>query len=244
MSLGTERIDLTTPRGAQAHLIVRHNTSDLSLAGSFFTLWGKIDDEYRLAETHVSGVFLDVGAHIGLVTVAVLLDNPDATAICLEPLAENLDLLSQNMDANGLTSRVRMLQGAIAKGADEVTIHYGIDSDNPLAGEAFIGGLQVARPINTKTVTVPAFTLAELVEMAGGEVDLLKIDCEGCEWDALRDPAVAHVRQIVGEWHGHPVNIKPRSDGGALLAKAIRKTHTFEDLDHKGGAGTFRAVAR
>jgi hypothetical protein len=32
---------------------------------------------------------------------------------------------------------------------------------------------------------------------------LLKLDCEGCEYDVLSDPALAKVNMIVGEFHGH-----------------------------------------
>lgn len=236
-----ETNSLLTPRGAPATVVSRGGTSDLSLAGSMFQLWGRIDDEYDLASLRVDGPFVDVGAHIGLVTLAVLLDNPSATAICLEPVPDNLDLLAQNMDANDVAARVQALQGAIGPGR-EVAISYGLPEGDPLHGERYIGGLQVARPMNTESVTVPAFTLAKLVKRAGGRIDALKIDCEGCEWQALAEPAVKDVRVIFGEWHGHPLGATV--DGIATLRTMIGKTHTVEAIRETGGIGTFRAVRK
>lgn len=237
----TERTEVTTPRGNPAVVITREATSDLSLAGSMFHLWGRIDDEYELLTLRASGVLVDVGAHIGLVTLAVLLDNPGVRAICLEPIAENLDLLAQNMDANGVRDRVQLLQGAIGPG-DTVSIGYGLPGTSPIYGERYIGGLKVATPENTRSADVAAFLLADLVDIAGGYIDVLKLDCEGCEWLALADPdAVARVGVIFGEWHGHPTK---KRNAIAELRALLRATHKVDILREAGGMGTFRAVPR
>ena len=54
---------------------------------------------------------------------------------------------------------------------------------------------------------VPAVTLAQALErLDGQDCDLLKIDCEGAEYDILMnaDPACwRHIRHIVMEYHDH-----------------------------------------
>ena len=68
---------LHTPRGNPAHLEARDQTSDLSVIGSTFAgvAGSGLVDEYGLADLHITGRFVDVGAHVGSVAVAVLLDH-------------------------------------------------------------------------------------------------------------------------------------------------------------------------
>jgi len=96
----------------------------------------------------------------------------------------------------------------------------------------FIGGLEEQLDFSDSWADVPAYTLSALVRLAGGEVSLVKWDCEGCEWAGLDDPALSHVGIIVGEWHGDPAvpGLHARLDA----------THTFESAD-RGGVGTFSA---
>jgi FkbM family methyltransferase len=226
---------VVSPRGNRGTIVARDGTSDLSIAGAFVGLWtSQPDDEYRLADLHVTGAFVDIGAHIGAVTLAVLLDNPDAFAICVEPLAENCDVITEMAVVNGLTDRVHVMQAAIAPGLEAV-VNYGYDGSDYLRNHRYIGGIASSEEART-SVIVPAVTLASLVAMAGGSIDAVKLDCEGCEWLALTDPAVADCRVIFGEWHGGPLF--------AGVDDLLRDTHHVESIDDLGGTGVFRAIRR
>jgi FkbM family methyltransferase len=234
------RTNVLTPRGHPAAILSRDGTSDLSLAGSMFRLWGTLEDEYHLADLTVDGAFLDIGAHAGYVALAVLLDNPQATAVCLEPIPENLDLMDANMTENGVRDRVELLQGAIGPG-ETMAIGYDYSGDPYARTNRYVGALSTEAGKHHRDVTVPAYTLAGLVDRAGGRADAAKLDCEGCEWTGLADPAVAAIRCIFGEWHGH---ILKDEDGFATVSRLLHDTHDVESLDNLGGTGVFRAVRR
>lgn len=234
------RTEVTTPRGRSAVVLSRDGTSDLSLAGSMFRLWGSADDEYQLAALTVDGPFLDIGAHAGYVTLAVMLDNPGATAICLEPIPENLDLAAANMEANGVLDRVTLLQGAIGTG-ETMAVGYDYSGDPYARTNRYVGALSTEAGKHHRDITVPTYTLGGLVERAGGSIAAAKFDCEGCEWVGLADPAVSDIGIIFGEWHGH---LSRNEDGLQAVTRFLADSHVVESLVHLGGTGVFRAVRR
>ena len=221
---------VTSPRGVAATFASRPDSSDLSVVGSTFGLWGgPAQDEYRLRDLRVTGTFVDVGAHIGTVAIAVLLDNPEATAVCIEPLADNCRMIEVNAELNGLTDRLTVLHAAIGKGR-RAEIAHGFVGD--LASERWIGSLAIGAAGPHTVEKVRTVTLRSL-----GPIDVLKLDCEGCEWKALAEPAARKVRVIVGEAHND--NAWPDTIHGLLDA-----THEVEILANPGGTGLFRAVRR
>ena len=207
-----------SPRGVSVEMHARDDTSDLATIGSTWRLWDVLNDEYGLADIHSDGVMLDVGAHIGSVCIAFLVDNPNARAIAIEPLPENVEMIRKNAESAGVADRLTILNAAIGSSV----IHYGFD-DHRYIGN--IGGSSANTAITAATVA-----LAEQ-----GPIDIIKVDCEGCEWSLLADPAIANVRLIVGEWHGAPVS---------RLRKALTKTHKVTIVTDDGGFGTFRAVRK
>lgn len=218
-----------TKRGNDGQINVRDGTSDLSLAlGSFSNHWAVGGDEYGLADLHISGVFVDIGAHIGVVSLAVLLDNPEATAILVEPFPENLGMARETMAANGLSERCTFIQAAV--GRRDIT-YGGEDADDRFVGNI---GSHDGPTIRAELVTLP-----QLVKMAG-HIAALKTDCEGGEWAFLRSKAVADVDLIFGEWHGSSSN----RDGSSRLHRLLDRTHDIVAFSDDGGVGLFRAVRR
>jgi FkbM family methyltransferase len=223
---------VTTPRGNPARLAARDQTSDLAVIGSSFggVAGAGLVDEYELASLHLSGRFVDVGAHIGSVSIAVLLDNPEATATLVEPIPENLDAIRANLAANGLTDRATVIAGAVGTNA----ITYLFEGDELAATNRYIGNLTVAPKRGSTRIKVRRVTLADLT--ADGPIAALKVDCEGGEWALFAEPDILDIPIVFGEYHGNP--------GQEGILAIFGKTHrvTFDRLG--GSAGNFRAVRR
>lgn len=222
-------IEVTTPRGNPAKLGARAQTSDLAVIGSTFrgVAGSGLVDEYGLAETWIGGRFVDVGAHVGAVTVAVLLDNPDATALCVEPIPENISVIAANLAANGLGDRATILPGAVGTNR----ISYMHEGSETASTNRYIGNLNVSPMRGTERITVRQITLSELLPCVA-----MKVDCEGGEWALFADPRITEIPLVFGEYHG-----KPGAEG--VLA-VFGKTHRVTFSDMGLSTGNFRAVAR
>lgn len=228
-----QTIELRSPRGNPATLTYRDQTSDLSTLGSTWELWGKLEDEYGLGALPVmTGTAIDVGAHIGTVAFALLADNPDLRVTAIEPLSENCAVLEATALANGWVDRIDIVHAAIAKGKT-AEVAYNFRGTDNLWNHRYIGGMTLGLDSDHDTETVPSVTLSQVI---GDGAPFLKVDCEGCEWALLADPAIARVKRIVGE--GHPFDWLPR------VHAALDATHDVTVLTDFGGPGTFAAVAR
>ena len=221
-----------TPRGNPATMHYRTDSSDWN------TLYSALnEDEYGLAGYVLTGLALDIGAHIGAVTVALALDNPDLRVIAVEPVPDNARLLRENVDANGLADRVTVIEGAAGSGT--VTVWYGYRGSETAEHHTFIGNSSLAYDHGGENeheeITYQGVTLSDL---AAGDVALLKIDNEGGEYDFLADPAVARCAVILGEWHN--VRGHVQTDIASLLGA----THVVTFSGPVGGPGGFVAVRR
>lgn len=228
-------IGVHTPRGNSVSLYHREGTTDLSTIGSLFRLWGKLHDEYGFADLHPT-TFLDIGGHIGTATVAVLVDNPSCRAVIVEPLPENIDAIRRNLESTGVADRATVVHAAIGAGKSQRIGYTLARVPNADDIHRFVGA-PVAEDYAGDSMVSPTVTLADLLDMLGPTVDLAKIDCEGCEWVALRSKAVSRVSRWVGEYHG--------GSGPDGLTKYLGKTHdlTFAPHDH-GATGLFTAALR
>lgn len=149
----------------------------------------------RLAGGTATPTFLDVGANIGLVSLLLAKMFPLAQVVAVEPVPELFRYLLWSLKLNNLTDRVWALNAGLGGDA--------CDRDGAIyeLAEASLWWLPEAALARGSCLSF-ADVLAAVVE-----VDLLKLDCEGCEYQALASPAVRRlasqrVRHIAGEAHG------------------------------------------
>ena len=143
---------------------------------------------------------LDVGANAGFFSLAARAHYPEAAIHAYEPNPRILPYLHANVDG----SDVVVYPEAVSDAEGFVTMLDDGPSDEARTrlSDGSKGGI---RQIGLRTA----------VERMGGRVDLLKLDCEGAEWEILRldDDCWRAVRNIRMEYHEYD---------GATLEQAVQ----------------------
>lgn len=152
---------------------------------------------------------LDIGAHVGCFARYVHERNPQATIVCVEACAENLDALRANVG-----EFAHVVHAACTYESGDVGLLNAIRPQCESTGGSTVRPLATLEggPQQTGYVywhdrrPLRKVTLEELVAEFGDgspRVDLLKLDCEESEFSILAETQLLpHVRMIVGEYHG------------------------------------------
>ena len=139
---------------------------------------------------------IDVGATAGSFTVWAARRSPKAKLIAIEPNPAVYPYLRENLKLNHLDGRVETIEAALGAEAGLAAIE----------DERAFSNLVRIVPVEAGSgPTVKLMTLAEVFEQTRtNQCDLLKIDCEGGEYDILLtapDQLLARVRNIICEYH-------------------------------------------
>jgi FkbM family methyltransferase len=141
---------------------------------------------------------VDVGANVGFSLLRFGREYPAAKFEAFEPHPGHLDSLRRNLAANDMTNRV-LLHSAAAGAADGALYLTDNASSSTVVCKA-------------DTDTIPVRLVDFFAAIEPGRIDLLKMDCEGGEWDILMDQRfrTLDVGAIVLEWHAR-IN-RPHAD--------------------------------
>ncbi len=148
-----------------------------------------IDDCYQLRKLRkMMGDVLsivDVGGNQGLFLLSARQTFPHAAISCYEP---NYNL-RKFLDINSKTLNATCYYEAVTRKNCRVTLNF---TENDLE--------TITKVSEEGNVTGTAFS--EVIKRSGNRIDILKMDCEGAEWDLLEEKELFKmVRSITMEYH-------------------------------------------
>lgn len=173
--------------GSRWPALLRIDTSDFC---SYYDVFVSGQKQYDPGELgFIARTIVDVGAHIGMVSIQFARRYPSAKIIAVEPEPSNFALLRQNTSPY---KNIFCVEAALWKNDGEVALG---------ASEAHVkGAFQIVENGRTR---VRAITMHTLMREAGiTEIDILKVDIEGAEQDVFDScDWVDNVRFLAIELH-------------------------------------------
>jgi len=198
----------------------------------------KWKDRYGLQKvTAKQGVIIDVGSNIGDISIAAALLHPTLQIIAVEPsphtyfyLVLNLWLnkvpkLSENDLGKYEKAGVVALNAAVTKDGRSVEIKWS-DSNSQNAAV----GTTEAKTNGWSSANVPSIQLTKFLANHNLDaVELLKIDCEGCEFEVIPSMKAvfadkAKIKRVTGEIHQSLKNPKAGTEARKATPDEIKFT--------------------
>jgi FkbM family methyltransferase len=137
-------------------------------------VWGIfVKDEYRLLPV-ANKIVLDVGANIADSSIYFIIQGA-RNVFALEPFPKNYQIASENITKNKLSDRIFLSLAGCAGDNKKITIESDLDSNMLSQLHPTKSGLEV-----------PLFSLEHILDSNALTSDIvLKMDCEGCEYDSV-----------------------------------------------------------
>jgi FkbM family methyltransferase len=142
-------------------------------------------------------VVVDVGGYIGDFALYAVKYLGAARVVAYEPTQENYSMLRRNVELNGYDDRITTVRKAVGASGETVLNVQKLGGD-----EVHVSAYWYPE---AERRALPSVSLTELLDTHGlDSVDLLKVDCEGGEYDIFPgtpDAAFDRIDNIVFEYH-------------------------------------------
>lgn len=192
---------LRTWEGAVFEVAHKHTTLPTIVEVWHDRMYGDLKE----LSSHEAPVIIDIGGNIGSFALFALWNLPRARVYTYEPESSNYEHILRMMTINNVADRCQTFPYAVCGTKGTRTLH--VAADNSGKSSLYAGNAHRA------TVSVPCTTLKDIfTDNAIESCDLLKIDCEGAEYDLLLNAPreiFTRIKAIVLEHHsvpGHSVN--------------------------------------
>lgn len=178
-------------------------------------------DIYRVKKLHAEGfdpkVIVDIGGHIGTFTALASKYWPNARIYVFEPADHCIPCLAANLPANAVMVSTCVLGFAGYESGREILPSHPDEQGWRESGKAI--------------------SFRDVLQMVGGKIDFLKLDCEQSEVNIIREmqelDALRNIEVIHGEWH-LPLSRE-------LIKSVLPITHELEIIEGHDRWDTFWA---
>ena len=185
-------------------------------------------DLYGLSRlpTHLGerALMLDIGSHVGATAILLALRHPELRVHAFEPDATTFLFLVWNLLEHRLLGRVTPHH--LALHSDNTGLEFVTSGDDTTSSRA----VRMGRPWGSQQAKtcVPTIQLGAFLDVTAcdvhARVQLVKLDCEGCEYDIVPQNTTffeKHVRYLFGEVHEWQL----RGRGVTLSNSRFSETH-------------------
>ncbi len=197
------------------------DSADPSCGGSITEIINM--DEYELKRfVDLETTIIDIGANHGIATIILAKQNPKSIVYTFEPDPDIFKQLVANISLNNLTNVVAECMAVSDDSSKvlELMKHPRWSGGNTTCSEpevfrSFFPGEQ------SSVVKVPCISFDDIIAKHNiTKVGLLKIDCEGAEFEILYSSKrfqESIVENIVGEYHDLKYNTKAANNSSTLM---------------------------
>lgn len=192
--------------------------------GDLFPIF--FDDDYSFLPVKNS-VIIDIGANIADSSIFFAL-NGAKQVVALEPSPRNFESAVKNVKINGLNDVIEVINAGCSGKTGTMVIEKEKD------------GIYYSLEEKKDGITIPIFSLTQILKKTSSSSCILKIDCEGCEYDSILETSKENLRRfshIQIEYHYGYRNLKDKLENcgfkvkitkpqfGRRLSKKFRKTY-------------------
>lgn len=189
---------------SQSYTVLKNN-NDPSTNGCIIEIVKR--NEYRLEQfsSRENGTFIDVGANCGIATIILAKQNPNSIIYSFEPDPSVYKVLEENIKLNNLSNVILFNKAMCRKETKtiELCLHPNYSGGNTTCAEKTVFG---------NNTIVECVSFDEIIDKYKiSTIELLKIDCEGAEYEILYESEHFKeriVKALVGEFHNLAYNKK------------------------------------
>jgi FkbM family methyltransferase len=227
--------------GKEVVFITRPNPIKIQVPKRLFLIFKEIflSDVYEVNslknELNENSVVIDIGANVGFFSFLVLSKVKVKKIFSFEPIPTNIKIFDQTISENRIVkTHVQLMQAAVT-GSEQNEIELFLDGNNELTENASVfSGFESTHSVK---VSVPSISLTKILKENNIEnVDLLKMDCEGSEFDIIYNTdssLIKRIRKMIVEVHDVEGDPKNNINHFNSYLQSIGFETEFERLSHR-----------
>ncbi|ADP77860.1 methyltransferase FkbM family [Methanothermus fervidus DSM 2088] len=150
-----------------------------------------VEEQYRVRKAKDDETVIDIGGNIG--DTALYFASKGYKVYAFEPIPEVYKLALKNINLNkNLADRIKFINKAVSSSEGEIKISYdGLEMSG--GASAYTNG--------EKKIRVKSTTIEKIIDEYNVKPYLLKMDCEGCEYEIIKNSDLSMFKEIIFEYH-------------------------------------------